>query len=189
MPLIRIHHPANRFDAEQKQRLAERLTQLLLQIEGGHDTPAGRTLAYVVFVDVAKDQWFVGGRSDSTFQVGDERILVEVTVPEASTSQHYKSRIHAEINAALADVLAWLPERAQMNAWVIVNEVAEGHWGANGATYGLAQIVAYAGAGMPVDIERGNFVKTYFKAKAGAYQAAGYPVDVSGLYRPAKRTP
>jgi phenylpyruvate tautomerase PptA (4-oxalocrotonate tautomerase family) len=202
MPLIRIQHRTDLFSREQKQQLAERLTQLLLDVEGGHDTPAGRTLAYVVFVDVPGDQWFVGGRSDTTYQIGNERILVDVTVPEASTSQSHKTRIHRAINAALAEVLGWLPDTPQMNAWVIVHEVAEGHWGANGSTFGLAQIAVFAGAAtdtdtdtgtgtganVPADLERNTFVKSYFKAKASAYQSAGYPVDVSGLYRAAKKS-
>ena len=184
MPLIRVQYPVEAFSEPQKAALAEQLTKILLTIEGGNDTKEARTLAYVVFSPLSGQNFFVGGRNDSAHHVGEQRMIVDVTVPEASTTQTLKSEIHRQVNAAIAQVLGWTKNEAGINAWVIVHEIPEGHWGTNGETFGLARIVAYAKA--PPEPVRMKFVQAYFKAKAKLLAFADFPDDTSGLMR---RTP
>lgn len=42
MPLITVEHLVGQLSTEQKSNLAEELTRVLLEIEGGGDTPFGR---------------------------------------------------------------------------------------------------------------------------------------------------
>lgn len=181
MPLIKIHHPKGAIEPHQKTQLAQAFTTLLLKIEGAQDSPGARTLAYVIFQEISHSDWYVGGEQDNSFQVGLERLIVEVMVPEASTTQAFKGDIHRGIQEALAKALNWkLHDLSGINAWVIIKEVPEGHWGANGETFGLGKIMEFAQAAP--DIERGTFVKAYFKAKAALYATAGFPIGASGLF-------
>lgn len=181
MPMIRIFHPEGAITREKKDRLAEQLTQLLLMIEGGIDKREGREIAFVVFQGVPTGDWYVGGRSDDTYAAPGGRFVIEVTVPEAATSQVAKTQIHQDVNRLFREALDWRSETDGLNAWVIVHEVPEGHWGAQGLTFTLGRTAKYTGVQQePARIE---YIKSYFTAKGKAYQAAGYPADVSGLYR------
>jgi len=62
---------------------------------------------------------------------------------------------------------------------VIIDEVAEGNWGANGKTISLASIAETVG--LPKNGERFQWVRAYFDAKARQLAAAGYPADLGGL--------
>jgi hypothetical protein len=62
---------------------------------------------------------------------------------------------------------------------VIIEEVAEGNWGARGKTISLASIAQ--SVGQAKDGARFKWVQSYFAAKARQYAAAGYPKDIGGL--------
>ena len=52
MPLMRITHEHGALTDAQKTRFAEEVTHALLIGEGGADTPAGRSVASVIFDEV-----------------------------------------------------------------------------------------------------------------------------------------
>ena len=49
MPMMTIQHPPEALDQIKKDELAEALTKVILAIEGGADTPEGRSIAWVRF--------------------------------------------------------------------------------------------------------------------------------------------
>ena len=52
MPVITVDYPKGKFSPGQRDALAEAMTQVILQIEGGADTPAGRSIAWVKFNEI-----------------------------------------------------------------------------------------------------------------------------------------
>jgi phenylpyruvate tautomerase PptA (4-oxalocrotonate tautomerase family) len=179
--MIKITHPEGTITREQKDWLAEHLTHVLLTVEGGVDVREGREIAFVLFQSVPEGDWYVGGRADDTYAAPGGRFVIDVTLPEASTNQTAKTQVHQDINSLFSEALGWPSEKDGLNAWVLINEVPEGHWGAQGVTYTLGRMAKQTG--VQQDPGRIDYIKSYFTAKGKAYQVAGYPTDVSGLFR------
>ncbi len=182
MPLFHVEYPSGSLLPAQKAALAEKLTHVLLLIEGGADTRGGRELSYVMFREVPADDWYVGGSSGPEFVAAGGKFIVNLTVPEAATSQTFKEDIHAKVNAVFAEVLGWKDPQDGFSAWVMIREMPEGSWGARGQTYTLERIARHAA--VPPDPARRQFVKAYFEAKGVMYGRAGFPAHTSGLYKP-----
>lgn len=104
MPMMTVQHPPEALSATQKDALAEDLTQVILQIEGGADTPAGRSIAWVRFQPISRDDWYLGGRNDAAFEAAAGRWLIELNVPEGSMNQDRKSECHRAITAAILGI-------------------------------------------------------------------------------------
>ena len=67
MPMVQLTHVKGALSDAQKEQLSERMTQVLLMIEGEADTPGGRSIAWVLFNEVEPTTWAVGGRFDGTY--------------------------------------------------------------------------------------------------------------------------
>ena len=117
MPIIQVQHRRSSLDAGQKAAIAARLTELLLQMEGGARTEGGKAFATVIFNPVDDADWWVGGRNDGHFVQPPGAFLVTVSIPEGYMNQAHKNEVHAGATAALTQVLA--PEQ-ELPAWVLV---------------------------------------------------------------------
>jgi phenylpyruvate tautomerase PptA (4-oxalocrotonate tautomerase family) len=179
MPLVTLHHPKNSLTPDQKAQLGEELTNVLLMIEGGQDTPGGRSIAWVMFNEIAEDSWYVGGRLDDKFVSPSGKFLAIVTVPEGSMNQERKSKVHAAVNDSLlrcvgkADIAG-----AGRSVWVQVNEIPEGHWGTSGKTAGVLGIAMVAGLTPQAPIL--DFTRAYLEAKTRGLDSNAYPKDTAG---------
>jgi phenylpyruvate tautomerase PptA (4-oxalocrotonate tautomerase family) len=67
MPVIQLQYPQGSLDAERKSRLASRLTEVMLQMEGGARTEGGIAFATVLFSEVPQGDWWTGGRTDERY--------------------------------------------------------------------------------------------------------------------------
>ena len=180
MPIIQLYHPAGALDGARKPALAQRLTEVLLSMEGGARTTGGIAFASVLFSEVPRGDWWVGGRIDGAYVTAPGKFLARVSVPEGYMSQLHKTRVHADVTAAILAVTGNPADPSQgASILVIIEEVTEGDWGAHGRTIGLESIAA--SVGLPRDGERFRWVESYFAAKAREYAAAGYPPDAGGL--------
>lgn len=65
--MVTVECPKGQLSAAQKADLAEELTRVLLEIEGGGDTPFGRAGSWVRFRETDRSDWFVGGTNDGTY--------------------------------------------------------------------------------------------------------------------------
>jgi phenylpyruvate tautomerase PptA (4-oxalocrotonate tautomerase family) len=166
MPMLQVYFPAGSLIDERKAALAQRLTDVLLAMEGGAKTRGGRAFATVLFTEVPKSGKF----------------LVRVSVPEGYMNSSQKSEVHSAVNAAICDVVGDRSPNQGANVLVIIDEVPEGNWGARGQTIGLAMIADTVG--LPKSSERFKWVQAYFDAKARARTAANYPLDTGGLLPP-----
>ena len=178
MPIMQVCYPETALDAERKAALARRLTDVLMAMEGGANTDAGRAFAWVMFSPIKTDDWWAGGRTDDEFVRPPGKFLVHVTVPEGYLSAIHKTEVHAAVNEAIIAVTGAKGESGA-SALVIIDEVTEGNWGAAGRTISLASIAD--SVGLPKDGERFAWVRNYFAAKARQFAAAGYPADAGGL--------
>jgi phenylpyruvate tautomerase PptA (4-oxalocrotonate tautomerase family) len=180
MPIIQLYHPQGSLDQQQKAQLAQKLTEVLITMEGGAGTTAGRAFATVLMTEVSADSWFVGGHLDATFLAKAGKFLVYVTIPEGYMNAAHKYEVQVAVNAAILQATGHRADPAAgANILVIINEVTEGNWGAGGKTIGLGTISE--AVGLPKDGERFRWVKEYFAAKRRALRSAGYPDDMGGL--------
>ena len=179
MPIIHLHHPADVLDAARKEALAQRLTDVLLHMEGDAATSGGRGFATVIFQPVATADWWVGGTTDDTHVTPPGRYLAHVTIPEGYMNQAHKTEVHADVTRAVTDVVAPGSSSPTTSIQVIIDEVPEGNWGAGGHTISLDHIADVVG--LPKDGPRWNWVEHYFAAKSRERTAAGYPNDMGGL--------
>ncbi|MDM0032336.1 tautomerase family protein [Variovorax sp. J22P271] len=186
MPIIHLQHPAGALDATRKAALAQRLTDVLLTMEGGAKTHGGLAFASVIFTEVPAGDWWVGGKSDATFVTAPGQFLARVSIPEGYMNQAHKSEVHQGVNDAIVKTMDGPPSAHQgASILVILDEVPEGNWGARGQTISLAGIAETVG--LPKDGERFGWVRDYFDAKARQYAAAGYPADAGGLLPDARK--
>jgi phenylpyruvate tautomerase PptA (4-oxalocrotonate tautomerase family) len=183
MPVLQVYYPQGSLPGERKAALAKRLTDVLLTMEGGAKTLGGLAFATVLFTEVPESDWWVGGRTDTTYVAPPGKFLVRVSVPEGYMNKTHKTDVHVAVNAAIIDVVGTAGDEHQgANVLVIIDEVAEGNWGARGQTISLATIADTVG--LAKTSERFKWVRAYFDAKARARAAANYPVDTGGLLPP-----
>jgi phenylpyruvate tautomerase PptA (4-oxalocrotonate tautomerase family) len=82
MPIMQVYHAEDALDAAAKEKLAQRLTDVLITMEGGANTWGGRAFAWVLFTPVKAGDWWIGGRRDEQFVHSPGCFLVHVTIPE-----------------------------------------------------------------------------------------------------------
>lgn len=176
MPIMDVRYPEGGLDAPAKEALARRLTDVLIAMEGGANTAGGRAFAWVLFTEIPKGDWWIGGQHVAP----PGAFLVHVTIPEGYMNTTHKTEVHAQVTDAIRQVLP-TPARADAGpgVLVVIDEVTEGNWGAGGKTISLEAIAD--SVGLPKDGPRFKWVQAYFQAKARQFAAAGYPADTGGL--------
>lgn len=177
MPMICVDYPSGRLSGGQKAELAEELTRVLLEIEGGGDTPFGRAGSLVRFRELPRADWFVGGKNDDTYVSKSGLFLVEIYVPEGLLDQERKTCAHAATTKAIADIIG--ADAAEMrHTWIQIFEWPEGSLASGGVTATLFGIANRAGhsADHPVL----DFPRAYFDAKEKLLDTNGFPEKVSG---------
>lgn len=179
MPMITVEYVEGQLSPDQKAALAEEMTHVILQIEGGADTPAGRSIASVRFRAIAADDWYIGGHTDDTFVSAAGKFLIELNVPEGSMNQARKSGCHKAITEAVLRVKGVKAnESAARSVWVQIFEWPEGHLATAGRTsalFGIAKL-----AGIPMEHPLLAFPRAYFEAKGRMYDAHGFPAESAG---------
>jgi phenylpyruvate tautomerase PptA (4-oxalocrotonate tautomerase family) len=178
MPIINVQYPAEALDDSRKADLAQRLTELLLQMEGNARTRGGKAFAWVMFEPIAAGNWWVAGALDGSYVAPPGKFLVHINIPEGYMNISHKAEVHAGVHAA---IIAVMGDNAASGASVltVINEIIEGDWGAAGKAISIGSIAE--SVGLPRDGERYAWVRSYFAAKARQYAAAGYPADTGGL--------
>lgn len=178
MPVIQLYHARGVLNPAQKKLMAQRLTEVLLSMEGGARTPGGLAFASILFTEVAAEDWWVGGAADGSHVAAPGRLLARVSIPEGYMSQQHKTEVHVEVHKAMMESLGAAATEGS-GALVIIEEVTEGNWGAGGHTISLASIARTVG--LATTGERYKWVQAYFQAKARQFAAADYPAGTGGL--------
>ena len=183
MPIMKVTYQSGSINDAQKAALAGRLTDLMIQMEGGADTIGGRGFAWVIYDEIKSGDWWAGGRTDAQYVAPPGKFLVDIRIPEGYMNTVHKQEVVSGVNAAIMDVLGATGDaNAGGSTQVIIHDVTEGNWAAGGKTISLANI---AGAvGLSKSGQRFGWVRSYFAAKARQFSAAGYPSDTGGLLPP-----
>jgi phenylpyruvate tautomerase PptA (4-oxalocrotonate tautomerase family) len=174
-----VEHASGTLDAAQKKQLAEDLTRVILEIEGGADTPEGRAIAWLRFKEIDTSDWFIGGVADGSFESASGKFLIELNVPEGSMNQVRKTACHKAITAAVLKVRGVAAtDEAARSIWVQIFEWQEGHLATGNRTSSLLGIAKRIN--LPADHPMLEFPRAYFAAKDRWYDAHGFPEHTAG---------
>jgi phenylpyruvate tautomerase PptA (4-oxalocrotonate tautomerase family) len=180
MPIINVSYGAGDLNEASKAGLAKKLTDVMIRMEGGANTKGGRAFAWVLFNELARGDWWVGGESGNGYISPPGRFLIRVSIPEGYMNAQHKGEVQAWVTEACLAVTEASGEDVGHSIQVIIDEISEGHWAAAGRTISLANIAD--SVGLSKSGTRFAWSKRYFDAKARARTAAGYPVDAGGLW-------
>lgn len=179
-PIMDVHYATGSLDAASKAVLAERLTDVPIQMEGGANTDGGRAFAWVCFSKFAETDLWIAGRTNVALETRPA-FLVHVVIPEGYMNSGHKNEVHAWVASAIAYATGAAPSRLRI--LTVVDEVTEGNWGSSGLPLSLLSIAI--AVGLSDNGPRLEWSHSYFAAKARAVAvavaAAGFPVDMGGL--------
>jgi phenylpyruvate tautomerase PptA (4-oxalocrotonate tautomerase family) len=180
MPIMDVGYQAGGLDEATKAKLATLLTEVLIRMEGGADTHGGRAFAWVLFNELPRGDWWIGGATDERFVSPPGRFLVHVTIPEGYMNQGHKSEVHGWVSEAILTATGTTGEiGAGGSILVVIDEVPEGNWGCAGRSISLESIAD--SVGLSKTGARYAWVQSYFAAKSRMLSASAYPKDLGGL--------
>ncbi|RKS79512.1 phenylpyruvate tautomerase PptA (4-oxalocrotonate tautomerase family) [Actinomadura pelletieri DSM 43383] len=139
MPFVELFVRKGSLDEDRRNEIGGRLVSEVMIAEGAPDNEAARSISWLVVNEV--DAWFVGGQAVPPEE--KPKYMVRVGVPAGSMNDDKRRDIVKRVTQVLADADTD-PERFTGNtaAWVHINEVPEGNWGARGEIVRIEDIVA-----------------------------------------------
>jgi phenylpyruvate tautomerase PptA (4-oxalocrotonate tautomerase family) len=144
MPFVEVFVPTGSLTDAQRAHITDTLVAEVMVAEGAPDTAAARSISWLLMHEV--DTWVVGGQKLD----GSEptRFVVRVAVPSGSLDDAKRADMVQRITRVLADADD-NPERFSLEpvAWVHINEIPEGNWGALGRVVGFADIAGFVVTG------------------------------------------
>jgi phenylpyruvate tautomerase PptA (4-oxalocrotonate tautomerase family) len=141
MPNIFVKVPQGAFTAQQRQTLAQKINQAAATTEQMPDDMQKRFVNWIIVDEVAQGMFTCGGL-DMTEQVLPCSVMAYVPsgVLNGASRASYVKAIHAAFAAILDS-----GEKRQLATSVILHEVPEGQWGANGMIWRLPDFAKAAG--------------------------------------------
>jgi phenylpyruvate tautomerase PptA (4-oxalocrotonate tautomerase family) len=141
MPNIIINVPLGAFSGEQRQKLAQKINEAAATAEQMPDDMQKRFLSWIMVNEVAQGMFICGGL-DVTQQVlpCTAMVYLPAGVLDGASRAGYVKAMHAAFAAALGS-----REKRQLATSVILHEVPEGQWGANGRIWRLPDFAKAAG--------------------------------------------
>jgi len=178
MPIMDVRYSAGGLVKANKADLASRLTDVLIQMEGGANTPGGRAFAWVLFNELAEEDFWVAGLPCQTPSgSASSKFLVHISIPEGYMNRTHKNEVHAWVATAIREATG--ATELSTSILTVIDEVTEGNWGNQGLPISLESIAATVG--QTEDGPRLAWSRRYFAAKARVMDSAGYPIDAGGL--------
>jgi phenylpyruvate tautomerase PptA (4-oxalocrotonate tautomerase family) len=141
MPNIFVKVPRGIFTGDRKALLVERLNQAAAQAERIPDEPRQRALCWVIVEEVDSGNWTCGARDVLASVIP---IFVTVHVPAGVLDPASRALYLKLIDLAFKDALPQ-DEKRKIATSVILNDVADGTWGAGGEIWHLPEFAARAG--------------------------------------------
>ncbi|WP_178116221.1 tautomerase family protein [Pseudomonas sp. LD120] len=141
MPNILIKIPQGAFNAQQRERMLHEVTQVALDVEQIGQDPRQRALCWVLLEELAPGTWRCGGAD-----LGAQALscLVQVKVPAGVLDSARRQAYVAGLHQALAACRPAEDGRLLMTS-ILLDEVPDGTWGANGTLWHLADFTRAAG--------------------------------------------
>lgn len=141
MPNIVIHVPKDSFPGEARSSLVRRINDAAARAEQIPDDHRKRVLCWVVVDEVDSGAWTCGG-ADVTAQVLPcvAMVYLPAGVLDDDSRALYVQAMHEAFKQSLPS-----EEHRQLATSVILHEVTDGNWGANGAIWRLPHFAKAAG--------------------------------------------
>ncbi|MGI5490322.1 tautomerase family protein [Microtetraspora malaysiensis] len=144
MPFVELFVPKGSLDQEHREKIGGQLVSEVMIAEGAPDTEAARSISWLVVNEI--DAWFVGGRQ---VPAGEKpKYVVRVGVPAGSINDDKRRDIVRRVTRVLADADVDPGRFTQVTAaWVLIDEIPEGNWGAGGEIVRIEDIAAMVTSG------------------------------------------
>jgi len=141
LPNILVKIPKDSFPAQHREELVRLLNQAAASAEQIPDDAKRRFLCWVIVDEVAPGFWTCGG-TDVTARILPcmAMIYLPAGVLDAATRARYVSQVHDAFRQALPAT-----DERRLTTSVIVHDIAEGTWGADGAIWRLPDFVDAVG--------------------------------------------
>ena len=135
MPLIQLHIPA--LEAEARSRLVDALSTSLLRWREAPDSARSRRNVWTFVQHYAEGEVLDG----TQLPTAERRCLARVAVAEGGLDDRRKAGLVREFTRTLVEVFG-----ESLRVWVVIEEVAEGNWGADGQITRFADTQRILGA-------------------------------------------
>jgi phenylpyruvate tautomerase PptA (4-oxalocrotonate tautomerase family) len=141
MPTIIVKAPAGAFDAEARGRLAKALTAVAKTVEQGGDDPRHALVTWVLFDNFEPGRLYAGGADVQDRMIP---VVVHFHYPAGVLDAAARTDAVRLVQEALAEAKAEDDGRPVMSS-IIMAEVPDGAWGANGMLWWLPDFARVAG--------------------------------------------
>jgi phenylpyruvate tautomerase PptA (4-oxalocrotonate tautomerase family) len=141
MPNILIKVPAGTFSVDQRKALAQKINEVAATAEQMPQDAKKRFVNWITIDEVAQDMFTCAG-ADMTQHVVPCIVMVYLPagVLDGATRASYVAAVHAAFSG-----LAAANETRQLATSVILHEIPDGQWGANGNLWRLPDFAKAAG--------------------------------------------
>lgn len=145
MPMIDLTVEADALDETARDQLAQDLLAALLRWEGAPDNPRSRSLAWAFVHVVDRIQVAEPTSNRAHYRIG-------VRTPAGALDDRRREGLIAEAMALVLKAEGLNPNPTDaFRVWVILDEIANGSWGAQGNVWRLTDIAAFVTAPTPED--------------------------------------
>lgn len=141
MPNIHVHIPKGSFSDGARTALVRRINDAAASAEQIPAEPRKRMLCWVLIDEVDSGAWTCGG-ADVTSQLLPcvATVYVPAGVLDDASRANYVQALHQAFKQSLP-----LSDKRQVASSVVLQEIADGTWGANGVIWRLPQFAKVAG--------------------------------------------
>jgi phenylpyruvate tautomerase PptA (4-oxalocrotonate tautomerase family) len=141
MPAIVIHVPKGAFPSDACNNLIKKINEVAARCEQIPNEPQKRALCWVLIHELDAGLLTCGGADVTRMALPCLAIVnVPAGVLDAKSRADYVAEMHAAFKAALP-----AQDKRQLITSVILNDVADGTWGANGMIWTLPHLAKTAG--------------------------------------------
>lgn len=141
MPNILVHIPQGSFPGDARAALVRRINDAAVKAEQIPAAPRKRALCWVLIEEVCAGAWTCGG-VDMTVQMLPcvARVYLPAGVLDDGSRAEYVQAMHEAFTQSLPT-----DDKRQLATSIVLHEVPDGNWGANGAIWRLPQFAKAAG--------------------------------------------
>src|SRR3954451_21638386 len=134
MPKIDLTFSAGALSPDAKAELPSTLARTLLKSEKAPDTEFFRGISWTHVHELAPDGTRDGNGADSP-----THFVLDVPTPQGALSDRRRAEMTKEMTEQVKDA-AGLSDEDGIRVWVLMHEIAEGSWGANGGIVRFEQL-------------------------------------------------
>lgn len=139
MTIITVTTPEKRLSLAQRGRLAETLTDAVLEPEVGQFAPAARAGFQVHFRELPSDCMAIGGKLLAEQDTPRDIMTIHIAVMNAAWPAEVRRRVIRGVLERMAE--ACNPPKPSPTWWVTFQVIDEGSWGSRGDVLSILQLL------------------------------------------------